>query len=439
MSNNDGSPDPGRHEQTGSSNEVQQDGAQWPHHPGAESHAGYPASGPVPPQPGYPHAEYRGYLPQGFPNPSQGSPQSGHGAPSGYQAGYPQPRQVPPGYGQPGYPPSYYGWGAPSAPEPGSIPLRPLNVGEIYNGAFAAIRANPGVMIGFTAIIVVVSQVLTFLAQIPLTAVSVDTGSDDDSAILANSMASLAVSLGMSLITALATTILTGMLTVVVARSVLGDRTDAGSAWRALKPRLWPLIGLVVIQGLIYLVPTMLLIAMLVLVLGGSWAAAAILAVLGLVLVFVVMLGLMPAFALATAAVVLEGRGPIDSLRRGFQLQRPGYWRLLGILVLTYLITSIVAGIIAIPFSVGTIFSAGDGSLDNITGSSVLGLGLTAIAGVIGSIITMPFLSAVQTLLYTDQRMRTERFDLVLQSASVHQTQTGIPIGPAVWMPQRPL
>jgi hypothetical protein len=406
-----------------------------PANPTGDVRHGYPTQGH--PQPGH---SAQGYPQHAYPTP--GYPAQGSAAPIGCypSQGYPTQGYPAPGPGNSGvaaeYPQASYGWGAMSAPQPGSIPLRPLNVGDLFNGAFAAIRANPGVMIGFTAVIVVLSQLVTFLAQISLDNVSVESTRGAGTSIIAF----YGVSIGVSLIPMLATTILTGMLTVVVARSVLGDRTDAGSAWRSLIPRLMPLIGLVLVQTVIYLIPTGVLVAMLILLLAGagSWGASAFAAILALVLMVVLIAGLMPAFALATAAVILEGRGPFNALSRGFQLQRPGYWRLVGIMLLTYLVTWFVSGVISIPFSVGAIASTDVGDLGPLTGSSVLGLGLTAIAGTISGIFTMPFTSSVNTLLYADQRMRTERFDGVLQSAAAYQAQTGQSAASQVWVSQRP-
>ncbi|GIZ99462.1 hypothetical protein TTY48_40740 [Tsukamurella sp. TY48] len=424
----DDKPQASPHEPTSGTEGTPQDGANAPtgQFPGA-----YPVPGYV--APGAPPA---GYPPQQPVGPGCNAPPPGYSAPPpGYPAGYPQ------GNGYPAYPQQQYGWGAPSAPEPGSVPLRPLSLGDIYGGAITAIRTNPGVMIGFTAIIVVLSNLVAFIGQIPLTDVTVDPGSEDEPAILSTSIASGASALGGALISMIATTILTGMLTVVVARSVLGDKTGAGSAWRALVPRLWPLIGLVVLQALIYLVPTLIMIGLLTVALvgAGSWVAGVFVAILMFVIMVVIVVGLMPAFAMATASVVLEGRGSINALRRGFQLQRPGFWRLLGIMLLTYLIVMAINTVVGIPFNIGLVLAANDSTIGTVAGTSVLGLALSSIGTAIGGIITMPFMSSVQTLLYTDQRMRTERFDLVLQSAAAYQAQTGLPAGPGVWAPPRPV
>ena len=80
--------------------------------------------------------------------------------------GYGQQPTPPPGYGQQQYGQPQWGqpqygqqqWGQPQgwAPPPvqrGIIPLRPLNLGEVFDGAIRAVRANPTVMFGFAAII----------------------------------------------------------------------------------------------------------------------------------------------------------------------------------------------------------------------------------------------------------------------------------------------
>src|SRR5260370_34732918 len=53
---------------------------------------------------------------------------------------------------------------APSTGRQGIVPLRPLMVGEILDGAVTAMRTHPGIMLGLSAIVVAVGQV----AAIPL-------------------------------------------------------------------------------------------------------------------------------------------------------------------------------------------------------------------------------------------------------------------------------
>lgn len=55
------------------------------------------------------------------------------------------------------------GWAPPPAPKPGVIPLRPLGLGEILEGAISYIRANPKVTLGLSAVVITLTQ----LVQLP--------------------------------------------------------------------------------------------------------------------------------------------------------------------------------------------------------------------------------------------------------------------------------
>src|SRR6476646_3719627 len=89
-------------------------------------------------------------------------------------AGYPPPwypSYPPPGY-QP-YPPNGYQGYPPMPPaiRPGVIPLRPLTLTDILNGAFSYIRTNPKATLGLTTIVVVIAQLVGLGLQIgPLAA-----------------------------------------------------------------------------------------------------------------------------------------------------------------------------------------------------------------------------------------------------------------------------
>lgn len=377
---------------------------------------------------GYPQ---QGYPQQGYQQP--GPPQYPYGDPWAQQYGQPQPGYAQPGYPQ-GYPQQGYGqpgpgWGAP-APEVkvGIVALRPLDLGDIYGGAMAAIRSNPGVMVGLTAVLVLVTQLITFLAQIPMTRIAVDPDAETDAA-LGDLAAATGLSIGVGLIAGIATLFLTGVLTVAVARAVMGDRTSAAEAMRAIGPRLLSLIGLSLLQFLIFLVPTALVVGLVVVLAVAAGDAGPIVAILVAFLLFLVLivgyLALLPMVSLAYPAVVLEQLGPIAALKRGYELQRPGFWRVLGILLLTYLITGIIGIVVSIPFGVVSVLVDDGAGLETLAGSTVTGLAIAGVGAAIAQILTVPFLAGVQTLLYVDQRTRNEQFDQVLRDEALRRWQFG--------------
>ena len=132
--------------------------------------------------------------------------------------------------------------------------------------------------------------------------------------------------------------------------------------------------------------------------------------------------------------MVLEGRGPIDAMRRSWQLVTGDFWRVFGILLLTAVIVFFVSLAVSAPF---TAFSSlGDVNSDGLDEGFALSMVLGAVGAIIAGTITSPFSAAVNALLYADRRMRAEAFDLVLQTEAVERQRGGQPTGPLdLWHP----
>ncbi|WP_369830535.1 hypothetical protein [Mycobacterium sp. 1245111.1] len=376
-----------------------------------------------PPPPEYPDYPYGGYQPANYGPP--GYPQ--HGYPP---LGYPSPAYPPPAYGwQPPYPPppAYPpppGFGGPPRPvrgpwAPGIIPLRPLSLSDMFNGAALYIRANPRTTLGLTAIIVVLTQLISLAASVgPLAAADrLRTAPADE--LTGGDVATWVAAAGLSgLVGWLGGILLTGMLTVVVGRAVFGGTIGIGEAWYRIRGRLPALIGLVALEAL----GLILLAGGVGVIIGATVAAgnapAAVLLGFPLVLTSVAaVVYLYVALSFAPVLIVLERLPVTTAMRRSFALVHNSFWRVLGIRMLTWLVVSFIAGAVAVPFEIlGQV----------VGGSSVLAAATVgAVGAVIGRIITTPFDAGVVVLLYTDRRIRSEAFDLVLQSgAPAHPAST---------------
>ncbi|MFE5088805.1 glycerophosphoryl diester phosphodiesterase membrane domain-containing protein [Streptomyces sp. NPDC056638] len=338
-----------------------------------------------------------------------------------------------PGTG-PGAPPPAPGWGGgsqgpgwrqpPVAAKPGVIPLRPLGVGEILDGAVSTMRAHWRTVLGITLTVSVIAQIAITLVQrylLPEPAV-IDpnaTGSealrqsaDSAQSALVNSVPSL-------LIIMIATLITTSVLTVVISRSVLGRPVTLSDAWAEARPRLAQLLGLTLLLALIS--AAIMTVGLLPGMLVGS-AAGAGLVVIGLMAAFVVVIWLMVRFCLASPALMLERQSITTSMRRSVKLVRGAWWRTFGVLALTGLLTVIVSVIIAIPFSVIAMAVDGGGVGSFLTdGSTDFGWPFLIVSGigqVITATITYPLSAGVMALLYIDQRIRREALDLELARAA---------------------
>jgi hypothetical protein len=380
-----------------------------------------------PEYPDYPPLGYGppAYPPPGYPawgQPAAYSPPPSY-PPPGY-ASYPPTSQPPTSQPPPNYPPAPayalpYGYGNPppqgfGVRTPGIIPLRPLSLTDIFNGAAAYIRTNLKATLGLTAIIVVTTQIITLIAAAgPLAAASrlrtapADelTGGDVTAWLLAAALAGL--------VAWLADVLLSGTLTVVVGRAVFGSTIGPGETWARIRGRLPALIGLVAVEcvGLVMLCG---LVGLIVAAVGAAGSAAAgVLIAFPLVLVSIAtVVYFYTVLSFAPVLIVLERLPVIDAITRSIALVRNSFWRILGIRILTWLVVTLIAGAIAAPLNFLGPLLAGS------NGSPLIGATVGAVGSAIGRIITAPFSAGVVVLLYTDRRIRSEAFDLVLQTGA---------------------
>lgn len=296
---------------------------------------------------------------------------------------------------------------------PGVIPLRPLGLGEILDGAISTMRVRPALMLGVAAVVVAVSELLILAATYPLLDDLNRAATFDEAtppAEVLDALGTVMAVLGISvLITLLLRVFLSGFLTSVVGNAVLGRPGTFADVWTQVRPRLLPLLGLTMIYPLVAAGA-----AIVVFLLTVFSAPLGILALLGAI---VVGIWLYVMFSLATPALVLEEAGVFRSFGRSRELVRGTWWRIFGILLLAGVITFLIAAIIMIPFNY---FGDGFTTLTS-TEPVVPGVGyllLTTIGSIIAGTVTEPFAAAVTVLLYTDQRMRKEGLDIELARAA---------------------
>ncbi|MEV8636300.1 glycerophosphoryl diester phosphodiesterase membrane domain-containing protein [Streptosporangium sp. NPDC051023] len=386
-----------------------------------------PGSGPGAPSP------YQPPPPPQSPYGSPGAPpyQEHPHASQGQQPYGQQPPGQPP-YGQ--QPPPYgYRQPPPAALRPGIIPLRPLGLGDIIDGAIKLIRSNPKAVLGLSAIAAVLGAIPVAIGQalsLGRIGAALESLENDPSSLESSpSQTDFLVQYGGSLVSYavqfVAVTLLSGVLTRILGRAVFGGKITAGEAWRLTRGRVPTLFGLVGIDALILLLPMVLIVGLtLGLAAAGTDTGSALL-LFGLAIVAYIVYAafLTTRLVLAAPAAVLERSGVFASLRRSWSLTRGSFWRMFGILLLTGIIAGLVGMVIAIPFTfAGTIAGVlGQGG----TGSQIAAAILFAIGGTVGAMITYPFQAGVSGLLYADRRMRAEAFDLVLQTAAIEQQRQG--------------
>lgn len=351
----------------------------------------------APPTPSYGPPAPPGY--GGPPPPGYGAPPPGYGAPP------------PPGYGGP--PPGQGGYGGWSpypaaAPRPGVVPLRPLGLGDIFDGAIKTIRANPQATLGLGFLVGAIFLIPSVLVALWLQQRTTVTGSTDQE------LTALAIETLPTIASGLGGLLLSGFIVYVVSQAVLGAKAGIGQTWRETRARLLPLIGVNILTYLIVVAVffVIIFIPIVIMAAAGATAEAAQTAAVPLMLLgLIVVVWFVVRLSMAGPATVLERLGVGASLGRSWRLTSGSpFWRILGITLLAALVAGVVALVLSIP--VGVVLTEVDPS-----GTSALSTAVLNLVQLVVGAVTTPFTAGVACLLYLDQRIRREALDVTLARA----------------------
>ncbi len=396
-----------------------------------------PGSSPSDRQPGDGEPD-RGQAAGGQPvTPSADGPATdGPEPPRNWSAQQPPPTQGP-GWGTPPPDQGPAGWGGgrhgppdwnqpPQAAKPGVIPLRPLGVGEILDGAVSTARAHWRTVLGLTLGIAVVMTVFSTLVtrlllsdNSGLRAIENNPAPSLDEAL--NALTAALSALGLTgIVTLVGTVVATAMLTIVVSRAVLGRPVTLGASWREAAPHVLRMLGLTVLVALIVIGAVVVGVLPGILVgAAGSTGGGAALGVLGGLAGLVVSVWLWVRFCLAAPALVLERQKVVGALRRSAKLVHGSWWRVFGVQLLALILVRLIAFIVRLPAGLIATLSDGrsllGGSAYTFSWSYLL---IIAVGDVIALTLTLPFSAGITALLYMDQRIRREALDLELARAA---------------------
>jgi hypothetical protein len=347
--------------------------------------------------------------------------------PTPVSAPVPSPTYQPTTWGQPAYGGS--AWQPP--PQPGVVPLRPLGLGEMLDGAVRTMRQNPQVMFGLSAMIMAVAVVLStvlLLVGLPQMVAglesleSVDTGPTREQ--ITSTVSGGLISFVLpAVIQYFALIVLTGVLILAVSDAVLGRRPSVGEVFGRARPRLLRLIGLTLLTGLLQILAFVACLVPGIGLLFVSGVAGGIALFLGVLLGVVVLVWLWVHFAFAAPALLLEELGIRAAIGRSWRLGARSWWRVLGILVLTAIIGALTNGLLSFPFSliggvVGALLTDGQDTATATVRGQAVATGITNIGTILATTVTAPFAAAVTALLYIDLRIRREGLDVALAKAA---------------------
>lgn len=282
----------------------------------------------------------------------------------------------------------------------GTPQLRPMGVTELIDATVTLYRNNFVLFAGVVAVLAIPQTILSmiFVSLLPTTSTINGAATTFTTAAQTYSVAA-SRGTGTGLVGAVFTVFIMGALAQACAarylgrsETVVGAYTDTGvgAFARLLLALLLGVVAVVVFVGAVALL------TVLAVTVGGGSVPLILLAILLGVLGLVLGSYVTPHLYLVPQVIVLEGRGIVASVRRSWFLVHGSYWHVVGLVFLVELMVGIVSGIIG---GVVTLLTLGH---------PVVATGATGVLG----ILLQPVSLGAFTLLYFDQRIRREGFDL---------------------------
>jgi hypothetical protein len=272
--------------------------------------------------------------------------------------------------------------------------LRPLSVGEVLDASFKIVRQSFGTLAGCVLVVALPLNIVNTL---------ITASSSDDAFNLDDTGTGSEFGTGTELAGFLATTtlsiVLMSLASAACFRAVsgiyLGERPTVGGSLRFAATRLLPVIVLSFLYVL-GLIP-----AFFALFFPFVWLAVA--------------------WSVSFPALLSEGIGPVEAMGRSFRLVKGRWWATFGALLVMYLLVAVISGILGALLG-ATLIAAVD--------SEVVAAVFYTIVNTLSSLITLPLMASVLTVMYFDLRVRKEGFDLQLLARGVGQDESAYATSP---------
>jgi hypothetical protein len=291
--------------------------------------------------------------------------------------------------------------------ETSSLPsLRPLRLGELLDQSIRLYRRNFLTFIGIIAVIYVPITILQIASTTLMSSSIFDLSAASPEEIFTKPgywIGMLSTIMLAFLQIFLVRGIATGALARAVGDNYLGRKTGILEAYRGIGKSWISLLGALLFLGLLFIVAFLWW----VIIPCVGWFTG-----LGMM---VVLAGVIS--PLTSPAVVLEGQSAFSGVRRAWSLARRRFWPLIGYIFVLYLFNLfIVYGPTAI---VNAIVTATLPAFDDPTTYLVVSTIIQSLVGLVATLIYYPLQMTAFTLIYFDLRVRTEGFDIAMQTMEV--------------------
>lgn len=272
---------------------------------------------------------------------------------------------------------------------PGIPRLGPMTVSDVLDGAFDILKGAPGTILAFTAVFAVPVQLLGAWMQRDLLGGEsfIDLINETDSSLQAVESSSPAGDLWTQMILLFGPSLALIFVAAGIVRLVgawhVGQDLTLGELLRGSRRVAWPLLA--------------------------SWFLVHLAEGIGLLLCGFPALVAMTWFLVVAPVIGAEGLGPIEAMKRSYRLTTRRFWPVMGLAILSGIVSTLFG------YALGLVPT----TLSLFVGTDGLGWLITAAAGIITSLITLPIVAAATVLIYLDLRVRTEGLDLELDAREV--------------------
>jgi MFS family permease len=312
------------------------------------------------------------------------------------------------------------------------LTLRPLSTSQVLDRTFSLYRQNFLLFAGITALpaaIPLVGQLLLLLITRPVPGGPLESGDP-----LKMGAALGAAFLGAVVLFALLLAgyaFAAGATVGAVSRVHLGHTTTIGECYRLIKPHFWSIVGIVVLVGacvgaVIFVAALFVIIPVAMAFAGGgrpNFTAGIGLGIflgsLAVIAAFILAFYISTKFSLSVPACLLENLGVIESMKRSWRLTEGTVLRMILVSILAAVIAWVLSMVLSIPYfiGIGMMITRKNPNpnmlLPFIAWQYVANFLARSLAGPVGTIAA--------ALIYYDQRVRKEAFDLQLIMQAIGQ------------------
>jgi Membrane domain of glycerophosphoryl diester phosphodiesterase len=309
--------------------------------------------------------------------------------------------------------------------------LKPMSLSELLDRTFTLYRNRFWLFCGIMVIPEIAIMICSLIVVVgfPIHVLPIAQSSQDPFAIFRTMQSRIVPSFLLIIAQLFFQALALGAVTVAVSELYLGRAVTIRGAYRMIRGKIFGLIGLII---LLFLIAFVFLVGIFVAVgLVGGLASVALTAISPILSVIVILLmaaggfvlaaWLLMRFAVSIPVFLLEQQGAVESMARSGVLTRGNRGRILGAVLVMYIVSFVVQSLFVMPFAILAFLYAAKGLLPTWiqAGQSVT----AAIAGTVAG----PLFMITIALIYYDVRIRKEAFDLesMMNALNVSTTAGG--------------